>query len=123
MNRRSGLTLVEVLIAILIMGVGMLSILTLFPIGLLNCRQALQDDRVVQAATNASAIALARNIRHDPLVETQFATGTMAVYVDGFYANNGAGSAGRDYSPLFDHNDKLFELQTLVRLARRLCFP
>jgi type II secretory pathway pseudopilin PulG len=87
MKRQSGITLVEVLVAILIMGVGLLAIFTLFPIGLLNYRQAMQDDRVVQAATNANSIALARNIRHDINVETAFANGQTLVYVDAFYQN------------------------------------
>lgn len=85
--KRSGITLVEVLVAIFIMGVGLLAILTLFPVGLLNCRQALRDDRIVQAASNASSIAIARNIRHDPLVEGQFSQGNSLVYVDGFYSS------------------------------------
>ena len=45
MQRRSGITLVEVLVAILIMGVGMIALLTLFPLGALNIAQALKDDR------------------------------------------------------------------------------
>jgi hypothetical protein len=94
MAKRAGITLVEVLVAILIMGVGMLAILTLFPVGLLNCRQAMRDDRVVQAGSNASAIALARNVRHDTQVEAQFGTGQALVYVDPFYANINAGNLG-----------------------------
>jgi Tfp pilus assembly protein PilV len=90
MNRRSGITLVEVLVAILIMGVGILAIFTLFLVGMLNYKQAMQDDRVVQAATIANAIALARNIRNDPNVNTAFANNgkpVTVVYVDGFYFN------------------------------------
>src|SRR4249920_893142 len=72
MKQRSGLTLVEVLVAIFIMGVGMLAILTLFPLGLMTAGQALQDDRVVQLVGNAAAIANARNVRNDPNVLAAF---------------------------------------------------
>jgi type II secretory pathway pseudopilin PulG len=64
MNRRPGITLVEVLVAIFIMALGMIALLTLFPLGALNIAQALRDDRAAQAATNASAIANAQGLRH-----------------------------------------------------------
>ena len=37
---RSGITLTEILISILIMGVGLISLATLFPIGLVRLREA-----------------------------------------------------------------------------------
>jgi hypothetical protein len=40
-----GVALVEVLAAIFIMGVGLLAVLSLFPLGLLSMRQAIQEDR------------------------------------------------------------------------------
>jgi hypothetical protein len=58
----------EVLVAIFIMGVGMLSLLTLFPLGALNIGRALQDDRTAGAAAMAENIALAQDVRHDQLV-------------------------------------------------------
>src|SRR5262245_12543666 len=57
MNRRNATTLVEVLVAIFIMGVGLLAILALFPLGALQMAQALKDDRAAQAAGNATALA------------------------------------------------------------------
>jgi type II secretory pathway pseudopilin PulG len=57
MNRRSATTLVEVLVAIFIMGIGLLAILALFPLGALQMAQALKDDRAAQAAANATALA------------------------------------------------------------------
>lgn len=57
MTRRSGATLVEVLVAIFVMGIGMMALLTLFPIGVLTMRQAIQDDRTGHAATSALAVA------------------------------------------------------------------
>src|SRR3954453_2786659 len=42
---RSGITLTEILIAIMIMGVGLISLATLFPLGLLRMRAANQYSR------------------------------------------------------------------------------
>jgi prepilin-type N-terminal cleavage/methylation domain-containing protein len=65
MNRRKGLTLLEVLIAIFIMAIGMLALLTLFPVGALSMRAAIKDNRAAQAATNANAAAIALDLRDD----------------------------------------------------------
>jgi hypothetical protein len=64
MNRRTGTTLVEVLIAIFVMGIGMLALLTLFPLGALNMAQAIKDSRAAHSAANAAAIAEAWGIRN-----------------------------------------------------------
>src|SRR3954451_8312664 len=51
---RSGITLTEILIAILIMGVGLISLATLFPLGLLRLREAQRNTRstyMVESAT------------------------------------------------------------------------
>jgi len=63
---------VEVLITIFIMSIGMLAILTLFPLGAMSMGRALQDDRVAIAAANAESIALAFDIRRDPQVAPAF---------------------------------------------------
>lgn len=55
MTRRSGMTLVEVLVAIFIMAIGLLALLTLFPLGALNMAQAIKDQRVAEAGRNAAA--------------------------------------------------------------------
>src|SRR5262245_14761699 len=57
--RRAGVTLVEVLAAIFIMGVGLLALLNLFSLGALQLAQAVKDDRT--AAVYASALALNEN--------------------------------------------------------------
>jgi hypothetical protein len=72
MQRRSGATLVEVLVAIFIMALGLLTLLALFPLGVLTMAQAIQDDRTANAAGNAAAIAIAQDIRHDPNVTPLF---------------------------------------------------
>jgi hypothetical protein len=77
-NGRNGATLVEVLVAIFVTGIGLLALLVLFPLGALNMAQAIRNDRSAQAALNATSIArmLPHNnnttsgygLRDDPLV-------------------------------------------------------
>ena len=54
-SRRRGITLTEILIAILIMGVGLVSLATLFPIGLLRLRDAARYSRSGFLAQSAAA--------------------------------------------------------------------
>src|SRR5262245_56539469 len=58
-TRRPGITLLEVLVAIFILALGLLSLLTLFPLGALTMAQAIKDQRSADAAANANAIARA----------------------------------------------------------------
>lgn len=55
-DRRRGVTLTECLVAIFICGIGLIALMTLFPLGALNMAQALRDDRASHCAGNASAI-------------------------------------------------------------------
>jgi hypothetical protein len=57
-RRRSGISLAEVLIAIFVMGIGLLGILSLFPLAALNMAQAIKDENSAQL--NQSATAMAR---------------------------------------------------------------
>ena len=59
---RSGITLVEILISILIMGVGIISLATLFPLGLLRLREAARYSRSAILTESASSDAEARNL-------------------------------------------------------------
>jgi type II secretory pathway pseudopilin PulG len=68
MIRRSGTTLIEVLVAIFVTAIGLLGLLALFPLGAVNMAQALQNSRCAQAAGNAYALAIGMNLRNDPLV-------------------------------------------------------
>jgi hypothetical protein len=54
---RKAVTLTEVLIAIFLMGIGLMAILSLFPLGAAQMAQALQDQRCSEAATTADAVA------------------------------------------------------------------
>jgi hypothetical protein len=53
MTRRSGLTLVEVLTALFILALGVIAILTLFPLGAMHMAQAIRDNRSTESAVNA----------------------------------------------------------------------
>ena len=56
---RRGVTLLEVLVAIYIVGIGLLALLALFPLGMLRMAQAVQDDRVAVLATESVALSKA----------------------------------------------------------------
>lgn len=78
-RKRPGATLIEVLVAIFVMGIGLLAILVLFPLGALNMAQAIRNDRCSQAAANAAAIArfLPHKNQTDP---TYAASGSQVNY-------------------------------------------
>ena len=68
MNRRAGVTLIEVLVAIMITGVGLLALLTLFPLGALEMAQSFKDDRCGHCKHIAASIANTWSLRTDPQV-------------------------------------------------------
>src|SRR5262245_15168266 len=53
MNRRNAVTLTEVLIAIFVLSIGLMALLSLFPIGAAQMAQALKDQRSAEAANLA----------------------------------------------------------------------
>jgi hypothetical protein len=59
---RSGITLTEILISIMILGVGMVSLATLFPLGLLRIREANRNVRSALLVESALADLQARNL-------------------------------------------------------------
>jgi hypothetical protein len=59
---RSGITLTEILISILIMGVGLVSLATLFPLGLLRLRDAARLSRSAYLTESASADVESRDL-------------------------------------------------------------
>jgi prepilin-type N-terminal cleavage/methylation domain-containing protein len=123
MKRRRGITLIEVLVAIFIMSIGLLALLTLFPLGALRMSAALQDDRTGASASAGANGCDAFNLRNDPSFYNP-ATGTnwfltpppspppsgpplpnffppaavngggYPVYVDPYGVNNGSGAVG-----------------------------
>ena len=113
MQPRPGITLIEVLVSIFIMGIGMIALLTLFPLGAVNVAQALRDDRAAQAAANADAFALAKNLRHDAAISSEFTQALEEVdpayrsigpgspiYVDPYGIQAGSGRLGAFTAPL-----------------------
>ncbi len=61
MRSRRGITLTEILIAIMILGVGLVSLATLFPIGLLRLRDAARYTRTKYLVDSAAADGSARS--------------------------------------------------------------
>src|SRR5271157_1552506 len=59
---RAGITLTEVLLGIMILGVGLVSLATLFPIGLLRLRQAQRLSRSAYLVESAAADVAARGL-------------------------------------------------------------
>src|SRR5262249_40153322 len=56
---RGAVTLIEVLVAIFVVAIGLMALLTLFPLGALSMAQAVKDDRTAHVAYNMNAIARA----------------------------------------------------------------
>jgi Tfp pilus assembly protein PilV len=80
MRNRPAVTLIEVLVSIFILAIGMLALLTLFPLGALNMARALKDDRCAQAAAQAEGIANSQNVRHDANVISLMGSGLPATW-------------------------------------------
>ena len=60
--RSAGITLTEILISILILGVGLVSLATLFPIGLLPLREAQRQTRSAYLFESATADTAAQGV-------------------------------------------------------------
>jgi prepilin-type N-terminal cleavage/methylation domain-containing protein len=100
---RPGITLIEVLIAIFVMGIGMLAVLVLFPLAALNMARALKDDRCGTLAGNADALATACGLRQDSAIVSAMLTAppnfsavdpngpSYGVFVDPYFVVNGGG--------------------------------
>jgi hypothetical protein len=54
---QAGSTLIEVLAAIFVMGIGLLAVATLFPLGALSMAQEIKDDRTAAIAAEATALS------------------------------------------------------------------
>ena len=79
-DSQAGVTLTEVLVAIFLMGVGLLALLALFRLGALQMAQAIKDDRTGAVAEEAVAFGEAgRALLVDtaPFVEDSLARGSI----------------------------------------------
>ena len=96
---RPAFSMTEVLLAMFVMAIGMISLLVLFPIGMLNMQAAMRQSRMAFAVGNAEAMAeMARpgpagtiTLRTDPLLPTSLTqayvtTQATAVGLDAFTA-------------------------------------
>jgi Prokaryotic N-terminal methylation motif len=72
MQRRSGATLIEVLVAVFVTAIGLLALLALFPVGAVSMAKAIQNNRASQAAANAAAIANFQNLAQDSTISSSF---------------------------------------------------
>ena len=68
MTRRSGFTLIEALMAVFVMAIGLLALLTLFPLGAMQMDKAIKDQRSAEAANNAISICKALDMANDTSV-------------------------------------------------------
>src|ERR1043166_9180941 len=68
MPRRDGVTLLECLVAIFVMGIGLLALLTLFPIGALRMALAIQNERCYQLGASGTAITTLKGLPNDSSV-------------------------------------------------------
>ena len=99
---RRGITLTEILISIMIMGIGLVSLATLFPIGLLRLREAQRQTRSAYLYESAAADTNARSL----LNSTSFTYADLLNQQNGFqfnywyYSANMNGGTGGFYNPL-----------------------
>src|SRR5438445_5830278 len=69
MSARKGSTLVEVLVAIFVMGIGLLAVLALFPLGAYRMAHAIQAARCVNIAESCDGIANMWKIRSNSVLQ------------------------------------------------------
>jgi prepilin-type N-terminal cleavage/methylation domain-containing protein len=115
--KRPGVTLLEVLIAIFIMAIGMLALLTLFPVGALEMARALRSNRSASAAVLADALALAQDIRHDNAIASNLGNGfdpagLTDAYTNPFGTALNSTIAGPSYGVLVDPYNYLLDAGT-----------
>jgi Tfp pilus assembly protein PilV len=100
---RHGLTLTEALVAMFIAALGMIALMTLFPLGALQMGQALKDHRCTETAVNAEALMRLEWLDHSGVNPTtsiayltaldSVATGpSNPVFVDPIGIKSGAGA-------------------------------
>jgi len=82
MQRRTATTLVEVLVAIFVMGIGLLAILALYPLGAYRMAQAIQASRCASIAENCDAIDRIWHIRSNATLATPPVTTGNDLYLN-----------------------------------------
>ena len=84
---RRGITLTEILISILIMGVGLISLATLFPLGMVRLREAARQNRSGLLGESATADLAAMGLLYKPSFQLSWYSGTY----DPFLQDPGVG--------------------------------
>jgi hypothetical protein len=99
-RQSAGITLTEILISIMILGVGLVSLATLFPIGLLRLREAQRQSRSAYLFESASADVAARSL----LSKNSFTFADLANFQSGvwpvWFPNATTPLAPNGYNPL-----------------------
>ncbi len=96
MSRSAGITLTEILISIMILGVGLVSLATLFPIGLLRLREAQRQTRSAYLFESATADVEARGL----LSSNSFIAADLLNVPNGFNPWYYSGVENVEYDPL-----------------------
>ena len=68
LSSRRGLSLTEILVSLFIMAVGIISLITLFPVGIYRVRQAVIDTRATYLAISADSIVRGQDWPNDPFL-------------------------------------------------------
>jgi hypothetical protein len=123
MTRRPAVTLIEVLVTLFIMAIGLLALLTLFPLGAISMGQALKDDRCASTAAMAENVAIIYGLRDDSIIVNALASSPAGtpVYVDPYGYAQGLPNLGNVilrvqpvflnyFSPTSPLIDRLFSL-------------
>jgi hypothetical protein len=82
MTRRPAVTVIEALMAILVMAIGLLALLTLFPLGAVSMYQSIKDERCAELSINATGQYKAFGINNDPAVVIASPSGTGTIFED-----------------------------------------
>ncbi len=101
--RSAGITLTEILISILILGVGLVSLATLFPIGLLRLREAQRQTRSAYLVESATADIEARgllNANSFTAADLLNLANTLPLWYPTASAAGNALGSGPEYNPL-----------------------
>ena len=94
--RSAGITLTEILISILILGVGLVSLATLFPIGLLRLREAQRQTRSAYLFQSATADVESRGL----LSSNSFIAADLLNPPNGFNRGTTLNVENVEYNPL-----------------------
>ncbi|CAN5895899.1 hypothetical protein BH23PLA1_BH23PLA1_24140 [soil metagenome] len=107
---RSGITLTEILISIMIMGIGLVSVASLFPIGMMRIREAVNDSRSTLTAGSALGDIHTRNLLDaQSFRRTWYPARAIPPFIANLYGRD-PGPLAWDYDTQFDNEDAVLAL-------------